>query len=283
MTDAASDGDLREHLSELLDEFGVPEFTWKKGETDPVIEADPMKRLRSLLKQQTSPASKTAFVCVQLLNAVRHLRRHLECSCNSTGAEHKLHCVCWQTDFLISAYEQDFFPKDAEVWMRAVTLIAAIQRDRKRGMRLGYAGVREIPLDELAELANGHPVAVTDAYAAMESLRTVIGKMREELEAGTARPGKKADRAMLLGRRQALKRWLPHLEEIVNAQSTDICAGLIETFAAWLTTQEEAITVGRKHSAEGIARAVNEFISSSHLRRRPQKGQSNDEGAGGRD
>ncbi len=270
MTDAPTDRIAREDLSELLDEFGVPEFTWAKGETDPRIEADPMKRLRSLLKQQTSPASKTAFVCVQLLNAVRHLRGHLQCSCNSLGAEHKLHCVCWQTDFLISAYEQDFFPKDAEIWMRAVSLIAAIQRDRKRGMRLGYTAVREIPLDELAELANGHPVAVTDAYAAMESLRTVIGKMREELEAKTSRPTSKADRALLLGRRQMLKKWLPHLEEIVNAQVSNICAGLIETFGAWLTTQEEAITVGRKHSAEGIATAVNEFISSSHLLRRPR-------------
>lgn len=270
MTEAASDRSVQEDLSELLDEFGVPEFTWAKGETDPVIEADPMKRLRSLLEQQTSPANKTAFVCVQLFNALRHYRGHLQCSCNSLGSEHKLHCVCWQADFLIAAYEQDFFPKEAEIWMRTVTLIAAIQRDRKRGMRLGYTAVREIPLDELVELANGYPVAVTDAYAAMESLRTVIGKMREELDAKTGRLAKKTDRAMLQGRHQVLKKWLPHLEEIVNAQSTNICAGLIETFGAWLTTQEEAITVGRKHSAEGIATAVNEFISSSHLLRRPK-------------
>ena len=278
MTEAATDRPLPQDLTELLDEFGVSEFFSWVGDGEPVQEVDqnPIKRLRHMLEQQRSPANKTAFVCVQLMNALRHLRTHLQCTCDALGPEHKPQCVCWRADFLIAAYQKDFLPKDAEIWMRAVTLIAAIQRTRKRGMRLGYTGVREIPLDELVELANGHPVAVTDAYAAMESLRTVIGKMREELEAKTARASKKADRAMVQGRRQVLKKWLPHLDEIVNAQATDLCAGLIETFGAWLTTQKEAITVGRSHSAEGIARAVDEFVTGSHLRRRPkvdEKGQ----------
>lgn len=269
MTEAASDRSVQEDLSDLLDEFGVPEFTWTKGETDPVIEADPMKRLRMMLEQQTSPANKTAFVCVQLFNALRHYRGHLQCTCNSLGPDHKLQCVCWQADFLISAYAQDFFPKDAEIWMRALSLVHAMQMGRRRGTMIGLTQVPEIALDELVHLGNGHPAAVTDAYAQMESLRTVVKKMKEYADR-PAGGGSKEDRARRRGGRAALRHWLPHLEEIMDAQVTNICAGLIETFGAWLSTQQEAITVGRKHSAEGIATAVNEFISSSHLRRRPK-------------
>ena len=277
MTEAASGRILREELIALLDEFGVVDlFTWT-GDGEPVrdIAQDPMKRLRNMLETQTSPANKGAFVCVQLLNALRTLRSHLQSTCESRGAEHKPQCGCWQADFWISAYQRGFFPKDAEIWMRTLSVVQAIQTGRRRGTMVGLTQVPEIPLDELVHLANGHPAAVTDAYAQMESLRTVVQKMKEHV-AQSKRGGTKAARARQQGVREVLKKWLPHLEEIVDAQATDICAGLIETFGAWLTTQKEPITVGRKQSAAGIARAVDEFVTGSHLRRRPkvdEKGQ----------
>lgn len=222
------------------------------------------------------PNKSTGFVCAQLLNTVRCLAEELkDCDCPRDPEtckiiEHETHCAHWQAAFLIHRFEHDHMPEDAEIWMRVVTIVSALQENRRRGTAIGYTAVPEGPMNELARIAEGFPRAVTDAYAAMESLRGVVARMQERRKAPIT-DKTKTGKARAAGERKAIDAIIDDIEQITNPMATDICSGLIQIFAAWTTTRPVPIVVGSTEDSTPMLELAEQFIVQHKLRRNPEK------------
>lgn len=216
----------------------------------------------------------TGFVCAQLLNTVKRLAAELKpCDCKAREGGEQVHdpeCIHWQAAFLIDRFSHDHMPEDAEIWMRVVTLVSAIQTGRRRGSAIGYTAVPEGPLNELARLADGQPRAVTDAYAAMESLRGIAARMRERRKAPIT-DKTKTGKARASGYRKAVDEILDDIEQVTNPMATDICSGLIQIFAAWMAKQPVPIVVGSTEDSGPVLELAEKFIRQHKLRRNSEK------------
>jgi len=214
----------------------------------------------------------TGFACVQLLNTVKALAKELPiCDCETDwdgdcDIKHDPSCAHWQAAFVIDRFENGHMPTDAEIWMRVVSLISFMQSNRRRGTAISYCAVPETPMDELARIADGHPRAITDTYAAMESLRSVVARMQEKR--AEMKGTDKVSKARAAGYRAAINDFIRDIEEVTNPHATNICAGLIKIFAAWLTQRPVPVGV----DLEAMAEYAEDFISIHKLRRLEEKG-----------
>jgi len=219
---------------------------------------------------------KSAFACVQMLNTLKFLRDNdrIKCNCEPTphpNEGHPIHnsdCPVWQLDFLIRGWETKFMPSDAEIWHRIIEIIKAMQKSRRKGTAIGYTAVQEVYVDELSQIAEGHPIQPTDIHAAMETLRGVAALMKAELDLVIG-PMPKHEKARMQGRREVIKRYFRDIDEIANTDKTNVCAGLVVAFSAWLSTREHVIPVGSSADAAPLAELANQFIDQQHLRWAP--------------
>ena len=219
---------------------------------------------------------KSAFACVQMLNTLKFLRDNdlVKCSCEPTphpNEGHPVHdtkCQVWQLGFLIHGWEDRYRPADAEIWHRVNETIKAMQKSRRKGTAIGYTAVEEKHVDELFQIAEGHPIQPTDIHAAMETLRGVAASMKSELNLVIG-PMPKHEKARMQGRREAIKRYFRDIDEIANTDKTNVCAGLVVAFSAWLSTREQVIPVGSSADAAPLAELANQFIDQQHLRWAP--------------
>jgi len=209
-----------------------------------------------------------------MFNTIRRLAAELKpCDCprdDDNVIEHEPVCVHWQAASIIDRFKEDHMPEDAEIWMRVVTLVSAIQEGRRRGTAIGYTSVPEGPLNELARLAEGHPRAVTDAYAAMESLRGIVARMKTRRKAPIT-DQTKTGKARASGYRKAADEILDDIEEVTNPMATDICAGLIKIFAGWIATRPVPIVVGSTEDPTPVLDLAEKFIRQYKLRRNPEQ------------
>ena len=222
-----------------------------------------VERVANFIEVLKHPKNKTAFRCVQLLNTVKYLCGHLkECTCPKKGVHriHEIDCVVGNADLVLYQFTQDMPEGDGEIWMRVISLLVALQRGKKESPRTGYDHVPAIPLQELFEIAAGNPAAVTDAYAAMETLRGSIVSLQQK--AGKLSSGGKDKRQFNKGFRAAVELAVKDMKEVANPQATDICAGLILSFAAWLSTQPDL-----EVDAKALAEHTDNFIERYRLRR----------------
>lgn len=221
---------------------------------------------------------KSAFACVQMLNAMKHLleQDNVKCTCDPTphpnegDPVHATKCPVWQLGFLVDGWTRLNPPTDAELWNRTVSLIFAMQRTRRDASVLGYTSVAEINFDELLELAKGNPTTITDAYASMEALRATLYRMKAEINLPLNGLSKNK-KAKAQGARDALKRFVDEIEEVTDPKATEVCAGLVNMFALWLTAAHPELLSGGEEGTRAIAAAVIEFVDLYHLRL-PKKG-----------
>jgi hypothetical protein len=249
----------------MLDEWWGKDWASLPGGVQTTTTAERIENVITALKH---PANKTAFHCVQLLNAVKHLRGHLaECDCPKTGLHkiHELDCVHSHADLLILHFQKELPETDAEIWMRVLNLLRALQKGARKSDKTGYVYAPVFPMEELFEVAAGNPAAITDAYAAMETLRGTVVKLQQL--AGKLSSGGKAKREFNKGFRAAIELAVVDIKEVTNPMATDICAGLVLSFAAWLSSNELGLGATKEETARVLAEAADDFIERFRLQR----------------